>query len=77
MRPTRRLGMNAIFVVFVPTQDDQLLTEKAVALPGIETLRRYLDSRGTRTSPLRPSDRDRLTPPLWTWFIENPRNCRA
>jgi hypothetical protein len=64
--------MNAIVFVVVPASDSQRLAEQvADLLPPGE------GSNHTKASLAPTSQPDETTPPMWTWFIENPRRCVA
>jgi hypothetical protein len=61
--------MNAIVFVVVPATDSQRLAEQVANL-----LSTGEGSSHTKAS-LAPTPEP--TPPMWTWFIENPRRCVA
>jgi hypothetical protein len=62
--------MNAIVIVFMPAGDSQPLSEQMAARPIVDLLPASVSLPATLQS-------DQATPPLWTWFIENPRRCGA
>jgi hypothetical protein len=69
--------MNAIVIVLVPTQEGQPLTEQAGAMPGLDVWQYRIDQGNGNARPREVSGPRQTTPPFWTWFIENPRNCAA
>jgi hypothetical protein len=64
--------MNAIVFVVTPASDSHRLAEQVTDL--VQTGR---GSKHTKASLAQTSEPDETTPPLWTWFIENPRRCGA
>jgi hypothetical protein len=69
--------MNAIVIVLVPTQDGQPLTEQAGVVPGLDIWQWRVGQDNGNTDLRKTSSRKEVTPPFWTWFIENPRSCGA
>ena len=69
--------MSAIVIVFMPGHDGQLVTEQSAALCGVDALSPSTKSDNTGADLRESSNRDQMNPPLWTWFIENPRRCGA
>jgi hypothetical protein len=62
--------MNTIVIVFMPARDSQPMSQQTAARPAVDLL-------PASASFLAPPELDQGTPPLWTWFIENPRRCGA
>jgi hypothetical protein len=69
--------MSAIVIVSMPAPEGQLVTEQAAALRVVDPLPQSTESDNTRAELPEASNRDQMTPPFWTWFIENPRRCGA
>jgi hypothetical protein len=69
--------MNAIVFVFMPAHDGEVASEKAGAVRSAEMISLSVGSGGAKQNLLGISSRDAATPPLWTWFIENPRSSCA
>jgi hypothetical protein len=69
--------MNAIMIVFISriVRDGKSPGEKPFAVATIEDSSRSLLSKAPATTD--SSVRSHSPPPFWTWFIENPRTCRA
>ena len=70
--------MDAIVIVFMPGHDGQLVTEQASTRRMVDLLPpQGTHSDNTGADFRETSNCDQTTPPLWTWFIENPRRCGA
>ncbi len=69
--------MSAIVVVFMSGRDDRSLTEQASPVSVVDLLPQETYSDNTKADLRQTSNSDQMTPPLWTWFIENPCRCGA
>lgn len=64
--------MNAIVIVFMQGSDGQLITDQGAARRVVDLLPQGTYSDNTKAGLRHTADPDQVTPPFWTWFIENP-----
>jgi hypothetical protein len=62
--------MNAIVVVLIPGRNTEPLSAQTGARPIADLLPPSVSVPAT-------AEPDQASPPLWTWFVENPRHYGA
>jgi hypothetical protein len=66
--------MEVIIVVYLPTRDSSVEQVGVEPTNGNSPKRTDLSIEETHSGPYSPT-RNKLIPPFWTWFVENPRGC--
>ncbi len=70
--------MQTIVVIGVPKRDAEPSAEQASVGSINDRSQESIDGGARRTNrSSTSSERDEVTPPFWTWFIENPRGRMA
>lgn len=69
--------MKAIVLVFIPPRDVRLLPEEALGVRNLDTGQGNMSWQSAKADLSKTSSSDEVTPPFWTWFVENPRHCGA